>query len=275
MKDTHASRLRHVVKGHLHIVVKGRVAYATLNRPDRLNAMGDGLDEAIGDFFEMVPYDKDVSCVLITGAGRVFCAGGDVKHMNDRATGKTEARPPGHLHRGAKRLVLSMINCEVPIVAAINGPAVGAGATVALLSDVTFVAESARIGGTHVKMGIAAGDGGSLIWPYLVSPHRAKELLFTGRLINGIEAARIGLVNHCVPDAKLMDEATAYAQEIANGSRLAVRWTKVAVQRLVLHGFTLIQDFAGMSEEMAMSTNDHREGTAAFREKRRPVFQGK
>ena len=263
-----------VTKGHLDVVVKNKVAYATLNRPDRLNAMGDGLHEAIEDFFEMVPYDRGVNCVLITGAGRAFSAGGDVKRMNDRATGKQEPQPPGQLNRGAKRLVLNIINCETPVVAAINGPAIGLGATIALLSDVTFMAETARIGDTHVKIGVTAGDGGSLIWPYLIGPHRAKELLFTGRLINGVEAARIGLVNHCVPDAKLMEEATAYAQELANGATLAIRWTKISVQRQILHGFTMIQDFALMSEQMAMATEDHKEATASFREKRTPVFKG-
>lgn len=263
-----------VIKGHLDVVVKDKIAYATFNRPERLNAMGDGLHQAIEDFFEMVPFDRNVNCVLITGAGRAFSAGGDVKAMEDRATGKAAGHPPGELNRGAKRLVLNIINCEVPIVAAINGPAIGLGATIALLSDVTFMGETARIGDTHVKIGVTAGDGGSLIWPYLIGPHRAKELLMSGRLINGVEAARIGLVNHCVPDAKVMDEAKAYAQEIANGATLAIRWTKISVQRQILHGFNMIQDFALMSEQMAMATEDHKEATASFREKRTPVFKG-
>ncbi len=220
-----------VTKGHLDVVVKNKVAYATLNRPDRLNAMGDGLHEAIEDFFEMVPYDRGVNCVLITGAGRAFSAGGDVKRMNDRATGKQEPQPPGQLNRGAKRLVLNIINCETPVVAAINGPAIGLGATIALLSDVTFMAETARIGDTHVKIGVTAGDGGSLIWPYLIGPHRAKELLFTGRVVRADEALRIGLVNLVVPSTGIEAAALEMAAMIAANSPPALIATKETVDR--------------------------------------------
>ena len=261
-------------KGHLDVVVKNKVAYATLNRPDRLNAMGDGMHEAIEEFFGMVPFDRNVNAVLITGAGRAFSAGGDVKAMGDRATGKATELDPGNLLRGPKRLVQNMVNCEVPVIAAINGPAIGLGATIALLADVTFIAETAKIGDTHVKIGITAGDGGALIWPYLVGPHRAKELLMSGRLIDGVEAARIGLVNHCVPAANLMKEATAYAQELADGATLAIRWTKISVNKQLWHGLNMIMDFCLISEQLAMNSQDHKEATTAFREKRAPVFKG-
>jgi enoyl-CoA hydratase/carnithine racemase len=265
----------HVEKGHVKVEIENKIAVATLNRPDRMNAMGDGMHDAIEEFLHMVNFDPDVNCVVWTGAGRGFCAGGDVKAMGDRATGASEAQGPLEILRGAKYLVQRFVNCEVPMVAAINGPAIGLGATIALLNDVTFMAESARIGDNHVKVGITAGDGGAVIWPHLIGPHRAKELLMSGDLIYGPEAARIGLVNHCVPDDKLMEEAMAYAKKVADGASVAIRFTKIAVNKHLWDSVNLIMDYCLVSERMAMNTQDHIEATTAFKEKRQPQFTGR
>ena len=264
-----------LAKGHLDVVVKDKIAVATMNRPDRMNAMGDGMHEAIEDFFQMIPYDKNVNVAVITGAGRGFCAGGDVKAMGDRASGKAEAQRPGEILLGAKRIVMNMVNCEVPTIAAINGPAIGLGCTIALLCDVTFIADTARIGDNHVRVGITAGDGGALIWPYLIGAHKAKELLITGRLITGEEAHKLGLVNHCTTADKVLDEAMVLARELAAGPTIAQRFTKISVNRHIWDGLVRVMDFCLMSEQVCMSSQDHLEATTAFKEKRQPVFKGR
>jgi enoyl-CoA hydratase len=264
-----------LAKGHLDVVVENKIATVTMNRPERLNAFGDGLHEAMEEFLHMVNYDADVNVAVLTGAGRAFSAGGDVKAMNDRAGGRATQRSPMELLRGPKNLVQRFTNCEVPIVAAVNGPAVGLGATCALLCDVIFMADTAKIGDTHVNVGITAGDGGAVIWPHLVGPHRAKEMLFTGHLINGEEAERIGLVNHCVPKDELMDAAMRYAREVADGATLAIRYTKIAINKHIWHSVNQIMDFSLMSEYVCMNSADHQEATAAFREKRKPQFEGR
>ena len=264
-----------VAKGHLDIEVRpNKVAIATLNRPDRLNAMGDGLHEAIEEYLHMVNYDRDVNAVVFTGAGRAFCAGGDVKAMGDRATGTAEKLDPGNLLRGAKYIVQRFVNCEVPLIAAINGPAIGLGATIGLLCDVTFIAEDAKIGDNHVRVGITAGDGGALIWPYLIGVHKAKDMLMSGRLITGREAHDLGVTNYCYPKEEVLDRAVAYAEEIAAGARIAVRFTKIALNKHLWDGLNRVMDFCLISEQLAMGTEDHKEATTAFKEKRTPVFTG-
>ena len=264
-----------LAKGHLDVVVKEKIATVTMNRPERMNAFGDGLHEALEEFLHMVNYDSDVNVAVLTGAGRAFSAGGDVKAMNERAGDQAAQRSAMELLRGPKTLIQRFANCEVPLVAAVNGVAVGLGATVALMCDVIYMADTARIGDRHVNVGITAGDGGAVIWPHLVGPHRAKEMLFTGRLLHGEEAERIGLVNHCVPAAELMDAAMAYAREVADGATLAIRYTKISINKHIWHSVNQIMDFSLMSEYVCMNSADHLEATAAFREKRTPRFEGR
>lgn len=264
-----------LAKGHLDVVVQDKIATVTMNRPERLNAFGDGLHEALEEFLHIVNYDPEVNVAVLTGAGRAFSAGGDVKAMNERAGGQAQQRSAMDLLRGPKTLIQRFANCEVPLVAAVNGVAVGLGATVALMCDVIFMADTARIGDTHVNVGITAGDGGAVIWPHLVGPHRAKEMLFTGRLLHGEEAERIGLVNHCLPAAELMDAAMSYAREVADGAALAIRYTKIAINKHIWHSVNQIMDFSLMSEYVCMNSADHLEATTAFREKRKPAFKGR
>ena len=262
-------------KGHLDVVVKDKVAVVTLNRPESLNSFGEGMHEALEEFLQIVNEDDDVNAAVITGAGRAFSSGGDVKGMDQRASGKTPQRYLGAVLRHPKYLVQRFINCEVPLIAAINGPAAGLGASVALLCDVTFMADTARIGDTHVSaVGVTAGDGGAFIWPHLVGPHRAKELLMSGRLIFGEEAARIGLVNYSVPADELMDKAMAYAKDVAGRARLAVRTTKIAVNKQLWHDLNLVMDFALAAEQLAFLTDDHKEAVRSWVEKRAPEFTG-
>ena len=171
-----------------------------------------------------------------------------------------------------RRLVENMLDVEQPIIGAINGDAVGLGATLALLCDITVVSEKARFADTHVKVGIVAGDGGALIWPLLIGPNRAKEFLMRGNFIGGAEAGRIGMVNYAVAPEQVMPKARELAQELADGPTFAIRWSKLAVNKWLKDQANLIMD-AGLAYEMlTFRTDDHKEAVQAFVEKRKPDF---
>jgi len=163
----------------------------------------------------------------------------------------------------------------VPIVAAVNGHAMGLGASIALLCDVIFMADTATIGDPHVKVGIVAGDGGAAIWPLAVGPARAKEYLLTGDPLTAAEAERIGLVNHVVPAAELDAAAMAFAARLAAGAPLAVRYTKLAVNKLVKDALNVAFDTSTALELLTFGSEDHQEALAALREKRPPAFKGR
>jgi enoyl-CoA hydratase len=157
----------------------------------------------------------------------------------------------------------------------VNGDAVGLGATLVLMCDVVFMADTARIGDAHVRVGLVPGDGGAVIWPLLVGPARAKEYLMTGDLIPAAEAERIGLVNHVVPADAVLDQALAFAGRLASGASLAIRFTKLAVQRAVQQSVLNSLDMSLALEAVTGHSKDHDEAAAAFREKRRPNFVGR
>ena len=176
---------------------------------------------------------------------------------------------------GARRMIQNMLEVNQPIIAALNGDAVGLGATIALFCDIIIAAENARIGDTHVRVGLVAGDGGAVIWPLLVGVHRAKELLMTGRLISATEAERIGLINRVVPQGEALAAAHELAEELANGPALAIRWTKASVNKLIRERMNLILDTSLAFEALTVTTEDHREAAQAWMEKRKPDFQGR
>jgi enoyl-CoA hydratase/carnithine racemase len=157
----------------------------------------------------------------------------------------------------------------------VNGVAAGLGATIALLCDVIFMADSARIGDTHVNMGLVAGDGGAVIWPLLVGPHRAKEFLMAGKMATAQDAAAMGLVNHIVAPDRLLDEALAYARELAARPKPAVRWTKMLINQAVQQNMNLMLSLGYATEQLSSHTEDQKEAVAAFFEKRKPKFTGR
>jgi enoyl-CoA hydratase len=179
------------------------------------------------------------------------------------------------LRRDAKQLIWDLVDVEIPIVAAVNGPAMGLGASIALLCDVILMADTATIGDPHVKVGLVAGDGGVAIWPLAVGPARAKQYLLTGDPVSAPEAERIGLVNRVVPAADLDREAMALAQRLAAGAPLAVRYTKLAVNKLVKDALNVAFDTSTALELVTFRSDDHQEALAALREKRPPTFTGR
>ncbi len=262
----------------LKVDVVDRVATITINRPDSLNAVNAIVHHELEQVWIDVRADHDVNAIILTGAGRAFCAGGDVKGMADGSLGpgggkkgKGRGRGPIAASNG-RRLVENMLDVEQPIIGAINGDAVGLGATLALLCDITVVSEKARFADTHVKVGIVAGDGGALIWPLLIGPHRAKEFLMRGNFINGAEAGRIGMVNYAVAPDEVMSKARALAQELADGPTWAIRWTKLSVNKWLKQQANLIMDASLAYEMMTFNTDDQKEAVRAFVEKRKPNF---
>ena len=257
----------------IQIGVSDGIATCTLNRPDALNAVTRQMHKELESLFGQLGEDRDVRAIVLTGAGRAFCAGGDVKEMG--GDDDPDDRPAGIFDSGARQLVTNLLSIQQPIIAAVNGVAVGLGATLALLCDVVFMAESARIGDTHVSIGLVPGDGGAVIWPLLVGPARAKEYLMTGDLIPAPEAERIGLVNHVVADDKVLEDALAFAGRLADGPTMAIRFTKLAIQRTILQQALSSMDVGLALETITGTSHDYTEATTAWAEKRTPKFKGR
>ena len=201
---------------------EGRILTVTLNRPDVLNATDAALHEELSRVFTDCSGDPDSDIIILTGAGRAFSSGGDIVWMQSMIDRPVEFQKTA---REAKAIVYSILDCEKPIIAKLNGHATGLGATIALFCDVIFASEAAKIGDPHVSVGFVAGDGGATIWPQLVGYARAKEYLMTGDLMSAAEAERIGLINHCVPADQLDAAVAAFAQKLAKGATKAIRWT--------------------------------------------------
>jgi len=253
---------------------EGKLATLTLNRPESLNAIHPPFHREIEDIWGDVARDTDINAIILTGAGRAFCAGGDVKGMDSRSDPDEARRFSLMTVSNARRMIQNMLMIEQPVIGAINGDAVGLGATIALFCDVVIAAERARFGDPHVKVGIVAGDGGAIIWPALIGVSRAKEFLMTGKLINAVEAERIGLVNHAVPQDEVMPKAKELAQELADGPTWAIRYTKVSVNKFLSEQVNLILDASLGLEMLTFNTADHKEATKAWVEKRKPQFKG-
>lgn len=258
----------------LKIEKADRVATVTLNRPDTGNRIEHRFHVELQDIWADLARDREVNAILLTGSGRYFSVGGNVKGMQDRPGGDVfeegEMLEPG----GGRRIVQNILDCEQPIVCAINGDCIGLAATVALLCDITVASQTARIADPHVKIGLVAGDGGAVIWPMLVGPNRAKEFLMRGNLISAVDAERMGLVNYAVPQDQVLPRARELAQELADGAPWAIRWTKLAVNKSIKDQFNLIMDASYALEMCTFQTSDHREAVRAFVEKRKPRFTG-
>ena len=256
---------------YLLVEAKEGVATITLNRPEVLNAVNLEMHRELEDLFLEMTVDPEVKAIILTGAGRAFCAGGDVKGQDARAN--SSADPQRDFWR-ARRLVQNIVELRQPIIGAINGDAVGMGATLALFCDIIIAADKARFGDTHVKVGLVAGDGGSVIWPILIGPARAKELLMTGDLVTAQDAERMGLVNRVVPAAELLPTARALAERFAKGPTLAIQGTKLAINKMIKFQINLVLDASMGVEAMSLVTEDHKEAARAFLEKRAPRFKG-
>jgi enoyl-CoA hydratase len=244
----------------------------TLNRPQALNAIDRVMHAELAAIFEKVALDDQASVVVLTGAGGAFSAGGDFDFMQQMIDD-----PLIHEAEGApltKRIILGILDCPKPIIAKINGDAVGLGATLALFCDVIIAAENARIGDPHVRAGLVAGDGGAAIWPQLVGFARAKEFLLLGSLLSAPEAERIGLINYATPLAELDRKVSEIAEKLVNGARLAIGGTKTSINAALRQIVANSLDGSLALEAITMRSADHQEAVRAFRERRKPRFTG-
>jgi enoyl-CoA hydratase len=250
---------------------KGRLLTLTLNRPDALNAINLALHDELPEAIAFAAHDTGSDVILLTGAGRAFSAGGDLDHMEHNA-----ANPHlfDHEARQAKRIFTALLDVEKPVVCRMNGHAVGLGATIALLCDIIIAADTAKIGDPHVGIGLVAGDGGAVVWAERIGLARAKEYLLTGELLTATRAAEIGLINHAVPADQLDAAVDALCQRLLDGAPNAIRWTKVLTNMELKRIAGAVMEAGIAYESLSVRSGDHREGLAALREKRKPVFTG-
>ncbi|WP_448680733.1 enoyl-CoA hydratase/isomerase family protein [Pseudomonas nicosulfuronedens] len=253
-----------------------QVLVLTLNRPDRLNAVGDDMHEGLEAILADLHNDSDIRAVVLQGAGRAFCVGGDVKGFAEApVVEKTPYQTMEMVTRSAANLIDRFLDVPQPIISAVHGYAMGLGATLALLCDVVLVAEDAQIADTHVPVGLVAGDGGALAWPLAMPLGAAKYYLMTGERISGTEAVRLGLALKTLPLTELQEQALSMAQRMAALPPLALQGTKKTLNRILRHRSQLVTEIGLQLEAATFLSADHKEAAGSFVEKRQPVFHGR
>lgn len=248
-----------------------RVLVVTISGTNPVNGVDEAMHEELARVFTDCQRDPDSDLIVLTGAGRVFCAGGDLAWFDEQIGNPASFR---HIAPDAKRIIFSLLDLEKPMICRLNGAAAGLGATIALMCDVIVAEDTAKIGDPHVKVGLVAGDGGAVIWPALIGMARAKEMLLTGDLVSGAEAARMGLVNHAVPSAELDARVASVAARILGNPRWAVRWTKTVMNQQLRQAANLMADSAVAYEILSNMMADRAEAVAAFKDKRPPELTG-
>ena len=257
---------------------QGRIAVLTMNRPEALNAIGSLRDcDDIVDTFFALGNDRSVSAIVLTGSGRAFSSGGNIKGMQTRSGIGVLEQPDStraNYRRGVQRAVRAMLDCEIPMIAAINGHAIGLGLDLACLCDIRLAADSAKMAASFIKVGIVPGDGGAWTLQRIVGYSLAAELFLTGRSFDADYARTIGLVSQVVPAAALLPAAMAIAEEIAANPPRALRLTKKLL-REAQHGRAHdVLELSAAYQAIAHETQDHAEAVAAVLDKRPPQFTG-
>jgi len=244
------------------------VLLITINRPEKYNAADERLHWELGNVWTDVANDDETRVAVITGAGKAFSAGGDIA-MERRLVGDFD-----HVvatMTDARDLVLNVMNCDKPIISAINGVAVGAGLAVALMADISIIGEDVRFTDGHLRIGVAAGDHSAIIWPLLCGMAKAKYYLLTADFIDGREAERIGLVSKAVPTERVVEEALGVAAKLATSSQHALRWTKRSLNHWVRLAQPIFEASLGL-EMLGFFGRDVTEGLDSIVEKRPPLF---
>ncbi|MEU5301849.1 enoyl-CoA hydratase/isomerase family protein [Streptomyces noursei] len=257
----------------LHATDNG-VAQLTLNRPDALNALTRDMRERLIDLLADASADPDVRAVLLTATGKGFCSGADLRGApaaGDRVAGDVARMIRG----GAQRFIAAVLDCEKPVIAAVNGTAAGIGAHLAFACDLVLAAESARFIEVFVRRGLVPDGGGAYLLPRLIGPQRAKELMFFGDAVPATEAARLGLVNRVVPDGELAKASREWAERLAAGPTRALALTKALVNASLDGDRGAAFAAEATAQEINMTTADAREGVASFVARRRPTYRGR
>ncbi|ABE36416.1 enoyl-CoA hydratase/isomerase family protein [Paraburkholderia xenovorans LB400] len=239
----------------------------------RLNLIDAATHEELEEFFADLVHREDVRVVVLTGAGNVFSSGGDLRSVANDEYHK--GLPGGATTRAGLRMIRNLVSVPQPVIAALNGDCCGLAASIALHCDIIVAHERARIGDPHVSVGAVAGDGGAVVWPLQVSLSRAKEYLMLGELIPAREAERIGLINHVYDDATYDAAVERLATRLASGAMYAIRWTKAAINKVLIERVNMVLDTSLALEGLSFTTQDYKEGMSAFLEKRQPMFKGR
>jgi enoyl-CoA hydratase len=248
----------------LTVEAEGPIRIVTLNRPEALNALNPTLHHALVDVWGRMGRDKEARVVILTGAGRAFSAGGDVENFLRNQEDLMHRRQS---IRGARQLVDAMIGFHLPVVAAVNGPAVGLGCSLAIMSDFVVMSDTAYFSDPHVKVGLVAGDGGAAFWPYMMGMLKAKELVMLGDRVPADEAVRLGLANKAVSADQLMSEAMAIAQRFSELSPVALQDTKRAFNLHLRRAVEDVMHFALAAESESFDTPFVRESVERIRNK--------
>ncbi len=259
--------------------VEDRIATITLNRPERMNSFAPGLLSGWADAIVRAAEDDEVRVVLVTGAGRAFCAGADLKARGDANYAVAADRNAGErrnsLRHSVHRVPQALQYLDKPYIAAVNGAAVGAGMDMASMADIRIASDQARFGMSYVNVGLIPGDGGAWLLPRIVGTARALELIWSGEIFDAQRALELGYVQKVVPHDELMEEAYAYARRLSEGPPIAMQLAKRLVYRGMDQSFMEGLEAAQAAMAMVQSTEDSKEGPRAFGEKRRPQFAGR
>jgi enoyl-CoA hydratase len=237
----------------ISVTAHGSVRVIRLNRRAQRNAVNAEMHRGLSEVWQVVAADQDARAAVLTGVGSSFCAGGDFAFMQE----SQDPRGRWRVMEEGRRIITEMLRFPLPLVAAVNGPAVGLGCSLAVLSDIVLIAESAHLADPHVLVGLVAGDGGAAIWPAHTSMLRAKEFLLTGDRISPADAVAMGLANHVVPDAKLEERALALAERLAAAPAGALRDTKRALNMHLEQAMTGPMNFAIAAERYSMADEPH------------------
>jgi enoyl-CoA hydratase len=250
---------------------EGRVLTATITGANPVNGVDGPMHDELARVFTDLQHDEGSDLIVLTGAGRAFCAGGDFAWFDEQIADPKKFRDIGW---DAKRIVTSLLDIEKPVICRLNGAAAGLGATIALLCDIIIADENAVIGDPHVKVGLVAGDGGAVIWPQLIGYARAKEFLLTGDLLKAPKAAEIGLINYAVPTAELDAKVAEMASKLLASPRWAVRWTKTVTNAPLKALVSQMMDTSIAYEMLSNMAADRAEAVAAVRERRPAKLTG-
>src|SRR5215475_5423308 len=258
--------------------IRDRVAIITLNRPEARNAMSDKLTPALRAMIRICGANPDVGALLITGAGKAFCAGGDVKgmgaHRDKKKLEMSYDEKVADLQERQRHLTGALVSVRKPTIAALPGPAVGAGLALAMACDIRIAAQSAFVSTGYLRVALSGDYGIAWLLTRLVGTARARELLFTAERVDAARCEAIGLVNRAAADDKLQEEAFALAKSMAEGPTLALRYMKDNLDEALLFDFATARDHEAMRLVRLTTTADHKEAVQAFIDKRKPVFTG-
>ena len=251
--------------------ISDHIATVTLNRPEKMNALNWTAYDELEGIFRDLQKNPDVRCIILTGAGRAFCSGDDVKEIMAAAGGGSRLR---QVRPGTTPAARAILDCDRPVIAAVNGPAVGWGMDMSLMADFRIASEKAKFGELFVKRGLVADVGGMVRLPKLIGPQRAAELLFTGDIISAERALELGIVMSVTSHDELMTQARELATKIAANPPLAVRYLKDGLRRSYHGDYEEMGNWIATTLGVLFQTQDHKEGVASFLEKREPVFKG-